>query len=190
MKLNTLTIGQRLGLLASLLLLATLFIGLRGLLINSDSQAQNEQIMAMEQTITSSIDTARNAQVQFKIQVQEWKNTLIRGAQGQEAFDKYKKAFIAESQNTQALLTRLSELLPKIGMDNQEVLATRDIHAGLEQKYLAALATYQVGDTTSAQRVDKQVTGIDREPTKMIDNVVARTLQHAQAIHEQTIARN
>jgi len=190
MKLNTLTIGQRLGLLASLLLLATLFIGLRGLLINSDSQAQNEQIMAMEQTITSSIDTARNAQVQFKIQVQEWKNTLIRGAQGQEAFDKYKKAFIAESQNTQALLTRLSELLPKIGLDNQEVLATRDIHAGLEQKYLAALATYQVGDSTSAQRVDKQVTGIDREPTKMIDNVVARTLQHAQAIHEQTIARN
>lgn len=190
MKLNTLTIGQRLGILASLLLLATLFIGLRGLLINSDSQAQNEQIMAMEQTITSSIDTARNAQVQFKIQVQEWKNTLIRGAQGQEAFDKYKKAFVAESQNTQALLTRLSELLPKIGMDNRQVLATRDIHAGLEQKYLAALATYQVGDPTSAQRVDKQVTGIDREPTKMIDNVVAHTLQHAQAIHEQTIAIN
>ena len=190
MKLNTLTIGQRLGLLASLLLLATLFIGLRGLVINSDSRAQNEQIMAMEQTITDSIDTARNAQVQFKIQVQEWKNTLIRGAQGQEAFDKYKQAFIAESQNTQALLTRLSELLPEIGMDNQQVLETRDIHAGLEQKYLAALATYQVGDATSAQRVDQQVTGIDREPTKMIDNVVARTLQHAQALHQQTIARN
>jgi hypothetical protein len=35
MKLNTLTIGQRLGLLASLLLLATLFIGLRGLLLTA-----------------------------------------------------------------------------------------------------------------------------------------------------------
>lgn len=95
-----------------------------------------------------------------------------------------------KAANTQALLTRLSELLPEIGMDNQQVLETRDIHAGLEQKYLAVLATYQVGDATSAQRVDQQVTGIDREPTKMIDNVVARTLQHAQALHQQTIARN
>lgn len=190
MKLNSLTIGQRLGLLASLLLLATLFIGLRGLAINSNSLTQQEQIMTMEQTITESIDTARNAQVQFKIQVQEWKNTLLRGAQGQEAFDKYRAAFSRESQDTQALLTTLSELLPKIGMDNREVLATRDIHAGLEQKYLAALADYQVGDATSAQRVDKQVTGIDREPTKMIDDVVARTLQHAKALHQQTITEN
>ncbi|MCU6669382.1 methyl-accepting chemotaxis protein [Enterobacteriaceae bacterium H4N4] len=190
MKLNSLTIGQRLGLLASLLLLATLFIGLRGLAINSNSLAQQEQIMTMEQTITESIDTARNAQVQFKIQVQEWKNTLLRGAQGQEAFDKYRTAFSRESQETQALLTTLSELLPKIGMDNRELLATRDIHAGLEQKYLAALADYQVGDATSAQRVDKQVTGIDREPTKMIDEVVARTLQHAKALHQQTITEN
>ena len=190
MKLNTLTIGQRLGLLASLLLLATLFIGLRGLAINSNSLTQNEQIMTMEQTITESIDTARNAQVQFKIQVQEWKNTLLRGAQGQAAFDKYKAAFIRESQNTQALLTHLSELLPKIGMDNQQVLATRAIHAGLQQQYLSALNAYRVGDVTSAQEVDKQVTGIDREPTKRIDEVVAQTLAHAKALHQHTIAQN
>jgi methyl-accepting chemotaxis protein len=119
-----------------------------------------------------------------------WKNTLLRGAQGQAAFDKYRTAFTRESQNTQALLTHLSELLPKIGMDNRQVLATRDIHAGLEQKYLTALNDYQVGDVTSAQRVDKQVTGIDREPTKMIDDVVTQTLKHAKTLHQQTIAQN
>jgi methyl-accepting chemotaxis protein-1 (serine sensor receptor) len=43
MKLNHFTIGQRLGLMATLLLLATLFIGLRGLAINSDSFGQNQK---------------------------------------------------------------------------------------------------------------------------------------------------
>lgn len=190
MKLNTLTIGQRLGLLAALLLLATLFTGLRGLAINNDSLTQQQKIMAMEQSITETIDTARSAQVQFKIQVQEWKNTLLRGAQGQEAFDKYKTAFSRESQATQALLTHLSDLLPEIGMDNREVLATREIHAGLEQQYLKALTDYQPGDVTSAQRVDKQVTGIDREPTRMIDEVVANTLQHAKVLHQQIADQN
>lgn len=48
MKINALTIGQRLGLLAALLLLATLFTGLRGLAINNDSLTQQQRIMAME----------------------------------------------------------------------------------------------------------------------------------------------
>ncbi|HKS33856.1 MAG TPA: methyl-accepting chemotaxis protein [Enterobacteriaceae bacterium] len=190
MKLNHLTIGQRLGLLATLLLLATLFVGVRGLSVNANGLAQNNRIMATQQIIADSIDTARNAQVQFKIQVQEWKNTLLRGNQDQKTFDKYRTAFIAQSQKTQELLTSLSTLLPKIGMDNARVLETRQRHAELEKHYLDALQQYSVADPTSAQRVDKLVTGIDREPTKMIDEVVSRTLAHAAEINQQTHSQN
>lgn len=190
MKLNQLTIGQRLGLMAALLLLAMLFIGLRGLVINSNSFSQNQAMMASEKRLADSIDTARNAQVQFKIQVQEWKNTLLRGGQGQEEFEKYKAAFISQSQKTQQLLKQLSDLLPQLGLDNRAVEQTRQLHAGLEQRYLAALQQYVMTDPGSPQRVDHLVTGIDREPTRMIDEVVARTLQHAEAIHQQTDARN
>ena len=182
MKLNHFTIGQRLGLMATLLLLATLFIGLRGLAINSDSFGQNQKMMATEKVLVESIDTARNAQVQFKIQVQEWKNTLLRGAQGQEAFDKYKAAFVSQSQKTQQLLEKLSAMLPQLGMDNAQVEQTRKLHAELEAHYLSALQQYDLADPTSAQRVDKLVTGIDREPTRMIDEVVARTLEHAVTV--------
>ena len=190
MKLNHFTIGQRLGLMATLLLLATLFIGLRGLAINSDSFGQNQKMMATEKVLVESIDTARNAQVQFKIQVQEWKNTLLRGSQGQETFDKYKAAFVSQSQKTQQLLEKLSAMLPQLGMDNAQVEQTRKLHAELEAHYLSALQQYDLSDPTSAQRVDKLVSGIDREPTRMIDEVVERTLKHANAIHVETDARN
>nr|WP_318381982.1 methyl-accepting chemotaxis protein [uncultured Enterobacter sp.] len=186
MKLNHLTIGQRLGLLAAILLLATLFIGIRGLLINANGFAQNQHIMATEKTVAQSIDTARNAQVQFKIQVQEWKNTLLRGGQGQQQFDKYKNAFVAQSQKTQALLTQLGTLLPQIGLDTALLEKTRSLHAGLEQHYLSALAQYDITDPTSPQRVDKLVTGIDREPTHMIDEMVATTLKQADIIRRHT----
>ncbi|MBP2169991.1 methyl-accepting chemotaxis protein [Erwinia toletana] len=190
MKLNHLTIGQRLGLLAAILLLATLFIGMRGLSVNADGLAHNQSILATEKIISDSIDTARNAQVQFKIQVQEWKNTLLRGTQGQEQFDKYQKAFTEQSQKTQALLDHLSKLLPQIGISTSEVVKTRSLHAELEKHYLLALQQYHIQDATSPQRVDKLVSGIDREPTRMIDEMVASTLKQAALIRQQTDARN
>ncbi|QGU87255.1 methyl-accepting chemotaxis protein [Erwinia sorbitola] len=189
MKLNHLSIGQRLGLLAAILLLATLFIGIRGLTVNTDGLKQNQHIMATEQTIAESIDTARNAQVQFKIQVQEWKNTLLRGTQGQDKFNKYRDAFVMQSQKTEELLTRLSTLLPQIGMSNTEVLKTRTLHAELEQHYLSALQQYNVQDAGSPHRVDTLVAGIDREPTRMIDEMVSATLKQAVLIRQQSDAR-
>lgn len=190
MKLNHLTIGQRLGLLAAILLLATLFIGIRGLSINASGLVQNQHIMAMDKAVTDSIDTARNAQVQFKIQVQEWKNILLRGNQSQQSFDEYKNAFIAQSQKTQALLKALRELLPQIGLTDEKVQKTISLHAQLEQHYLSALQQYTLADASSALRVDRLVSGIDREPTRMIDEMVATTLKQATHLRKLNDERN
>jgi methyl-accepting chemotaxis protein-1 (serine sensor receptor) len=66
--------------------------------------------------IEQSVDAARSAQVQFKIQVQEWKNTLLRG-KDPAAFNKYRQAFIDESAATQKQLKTLEALMPRIGME-------------------------------------------------------------------------
>ncbi|WP_034914855.1 methyl-accepting chemotaxis protein [Erwinia sp. 9145] len=189
MKLSDFKISLRLGVLAAILLAATLFIGLTGLITNENSLRQNSQIMRQEMQIEQIIDTARNAQVQFKIQVQEWKNLLLRG-QDPKNFDKFKASFTEQSQVTQTLLDKLIAAMPAVGMSTAEVVKTRALHAELEQHYLTALQAWQPGDITSAQRVDHLVTGIDRLPTQMIDQTVAQVLEHTVKMHQRIEADN
>lgn len=60
---------------------------------NSSQQLEATHAMAMEQQ--QAIDLARNAQVTFEVQIQEWKNLLLRAHQP-GAFDKYREAFVKE----------------------------------------------------------------------------------------------
>ena len=190
MQLSNFKISLRLGLLAAILLGATLFIGFRGLMVNEGSRQQSSQILQQEMQIEQVIDTARNAQVQFKIQVQEWKNTLLRGAQDQASFEKYQSAFVAQSKKTQSLLEELIVSLPTVGMDNKDAIQTKLLHADLEQRYLLALKDFRIGEVASAQLVDQKVSGIDRLPTRMIDDLVSNVLEHTVQLHNKIEASN
>jgi len=172
MKLTDLKIGTRLGLLAALLLLATIFVGVRGWMTLNESFEQNTQAMQKAATIERAIDAARSAQVQFKIQVQEWKNTLLRG-KDVDSFNKYRLAFIDEGKATQVNLDKLTTLLPALGMSTDKLMQAQQAHADLGVKYLAALQKeYKPEDRDSVGRVDDAVKGADRVPTQMIDDIV------------------
>lgn len=184
MKFNRFSISFRLWFLAFILFAFLLCVGGIGAAMNSSWFNKNNELLAQSALTESAIDTARNAQVQFKIQVQEWKDTLLRGVQGEDAFNKHKNAFITQSEKTQQLLGIVSEQLTQLGISNADVLKAKEQHAALMQQYLSALAQYDIHDISSPQRVDKLVTGIDRAPTKMIDDVVNMTLSHARTLHE------
>lgn len=184
MKFNRFSISFRLWFLAFILFAFLLCVGGIGAAMNSSWFNKNNELIAQSALTESAIDTARNAQVQFKIQVQEWKDTLLRGVQGEDAFNKHKNAFITQSEKTQQLLGIVSEQLTQLGISNADVLKAKEQHAALMQQYLSALAQYDIHDISSPQRVDKLVTGIDRAPTKMIDDVVNMTLSHARTLHE------
>ena len=85
----------------SLVLLA----GAGGLSALALRHSQERLIDSVSATIgfAQNVDIAREAQVHFKRQVQEWKNVLIRG-HNPDDYAKYWSLFEAEESKTQALL--------------------------------------------------------------------------------------
>jgi len=171
-KISNLKIGARITLLAAVLIFAMLTMGITGLRALGAVNKQGSDALHRAENLDSAIDTARLAQVHFKIQVQEWKNILLRG-NDPTAFEKYRLAFIKEGDLTQATLSKLKDLYAQLGFDTQQVQETAKVHAELGPKYLDALKKFDQTDKRSAQIVDGLVKGMDRAPTELFDkNVV------------------
>ncbi|WP_317204134.1 methyl-accepting chemotaxis protein [Janthinobacterium sp.] len=172
MQLANLKIGVRLGLLGGFFFIALLVVGVGGWSALNDSNARSAEAMTRSVALTEAVDTARGAQVEFKIQVQEWKNTLLRG-NDPAAFEKYAKAFSASGEATGKELEKLNRMLLKLELRTALVDEAVKTHAGLGVSYLAALKQYDPANADSAHLVDALVKGMDRAPTKQIDEIVA-----------------
>ncbi|HEX7641320.1 MAG TPA: methyl-accepting chemotaxis protein [Burkholderiaceae bacterium] len=178
MKLSDLKIGARLGLQAGFLMLAMLAVGLEGWFTLSQSNARSADMMQKAAMLEQSIDTARSAQVEFKKQVQEWKDTLLRG-NDRAQFDKYSKAFADRSAQTDAYLQKLKDLFVKLKFDTAAVDEAIKSHQELGLKYAEALKQYDVANAGSAHTVDALVKGMDRPPTQKIDGIVSYVLEQS-----------
>lgn len=117
------------------------------------------------------VDNARQAQVRFKVQVQEWKNVLLRG-NDQEAFNKYYSQFSGESENVNKNLEKLKEDMKNQNIDISLISKLIDEHKELYNKYSEAIKSYDPKNVTSYQIIDKAVTGIDRQTTNDMDELV------------------
>ncbi|NEX59675.1 HAMP domain-containing protein [Noviherbaspirillum sp. 17J57-3] len=136
--------------------------------------------LAQAGTLTGMIDTSRHAQVQFKVQIQEWKNILLRG-NDEAQFKKYQDAFVAEGKVAQQSLAKLQEQAVAGGFDPKAIVAAQKSLTDLQAKYLEALRQFDPAKPDSAQVVDKLVKGMDREPTKQLDDIVQSVADHARA---------
>ena len=170
--LTNLKIGVRLGLLGGFFFVALLVVAFGGWRALESGNQRSADAVQRSVAMGQAIDTARSAQVEFKIQVQEWKNTLLRG-NDKAQFDKYSLAFVKGGATTRGELQRLNTLLAGLKLSTPLVDEAIQTQKQLVERYMAALKQYDPANPDSAHVVDGLVKGMDREPTKKIDDIVA-----------------
>ena len=131
------------------------------------------------------VESARQMQVNFKKQVQAWKDILIRGSDP-ASLDKYTKEFFALENEVDKSASTLQR--STANSDVQRILSEfAKAHKELGEKYRAGLETFQSSKGRDFAVVDAMVKGQDRAPTDLIDGLVA-SLQKSSAAGQERIA--
>ena len=137
--------------------------------LNTTSAAYDK---LMGQTDVQYQDRARVMQVDFKTQVQEWKNLLLRG-QDYAQFQNYESSFKQEEATVragaQALLDEVKD--PETIKLLQGFLSA---HSTMSAKYAEAIKAFSDTKGQDSAAADAIVKGIDRAPTEAIDAIVDR----------------
>jgi methyl-accepting chemotaxis protein-1 (serine sensor receptor) len=121
----------------------------------------------------------KDLEVDFKKQVQEWKDTLLRG-KDPAMLDKYWGAFQKREQTVREGAQHLADALPP-GDSRTLLQQFAEAHAKMGQGYRAAFETFkQAGFEPSAG--DSAVKGMDRPPTALLDDAAKHIAADAAAI--------
>nr|WP_314527412.1 methyl-accepting chemotaxis protein [uncultured Pseudomonas sp.] len=123
------------------------------------------------------------ANLQFKIQVQEWKNVLLRGSLT-AVREKHWGQFENQEQLVQATLTQLGELDGIDASLMSQVETLREEHQALGGAYRKALKSFLAADYEPSAG-DQAAKGIDRQASEQM-NTLVETL-HQQSKDQSTI---
>lgn len=124
------------------------------------------------------MDRARVTQVNFKKEVQEWKDLLLRGSNPDD-LAKYTKQFRDRSAEVDAGAAALSQTVqdPEAAALLQQFLAANQ---AMNEKYQRAYEVF-LAQNEDFRAADKMVRGQDRQPTDLFDQVVQRLNLRLQA---------
>ena len=136
----------------------------------------------LEHDVASAL-TADAMAIEFKVQVQEWKNVLLRGHDGQKR-EKYWGKFQKQHDKVQNLGEKIISLTtePEAKKMTQAFL---NEHSALLGKYKTG---YQAFADSGYDHIagDKAVSGIDRAPTKMATEITEFSFNHSKTEGKQT----
>ena len=122
----------------------------------------------------------------FKTQVQEWKNVLLRGRQPAD-LDKYWARFEEQERQVQQQLGQLERMSADPALAAQ-VRALANEHRQLGEAYRRGLAAFQAAGADPSAG-DRAVQGVDRAASEAMSALVERLLQQSRADADAISAR-
>ena len=126
---------------------------------------------------------ARVMQVTFKKEVQEWKDTLLRGNDPAQ-LAKYSGAFLKEQQAVRGQAVALLE--SSSGHSIHELVGRfLEAHDRMSERYGTALGAFKAAGGQNAHEADLMVKGQDRGPTNLIDDIVKGSETEANQLIQQ-----
>ncbi|HWD33069.1 MAG TPA: methyl-accepting chemotaxis protein [Pseudomonas sp.] len=116
------------------------------------------------------------ANLQFKVQVQEWKNVLLRGKQPAD-LEKYWQQFLAREQQVQGILDQLIHSSDATLKARAEQL--KESHRQLGQAYAQGRQAFLAAGADPAAG-DQAVKGVDRATSEQMSELVSQLRSEAQ----------
>ncbi len=148
-------------------LLITLIVALLSIRALSDSLDHFRALLSEQVQSELAIQKVNFA---FKVQVQEWKNTLLRGYDDQKR-EKYWGRFLKHQSDIQHALGTLIPTI-KSTQKRQLVIDFANAHKVMGTQYTTGFNAF-VAAGYDPQVGDNAVSGIDREPSKLLTDAVS-----------------
>lgn len=155
---------------AKVIILSFLSVGVVGLVALASFAILSSKLDNYRQLFDGevyAVEKTDDVAVAFKMQVQEWKNVLIRGSERADR-EKYWSAFNTQNQRVQALAADVIDH----GMPGEALQLVKRF----QREHAALLPLYQEGYKEFVDsgydivRADRKVRGIDRAPSVTIEN--------------------
>lgn len=128
-----------------------------------------------------------SASIAFKVQIQEWKNILLRGKDKMNK-DTYFSKFEKQESNVQAYLNNASVVCLQLQLNSacKEIDIIKIAHQELGMVYKKNLASASLENYDAIHQLDQSVKGMDRELEKSMSKLNAIFSEIALKQHHNT----
>ncbi|HVU24678.1 MAG TPA: hypothetical protein VHE13_11195 [Opitutus sp.] len=160
--------SSRLLTAAGLVSLLVLLLSATALFALSYSHTKSAAALARIGLLRKAQVDAVEVQVNFKTQVQEWKNVLLRGHNAAD-YTAYWNHFEQREAAVRTGLAALQGELERLGLEAAAAGRLVEAHGALGAAYRKAIAAYQRDAPASTFAVDASIRGVDRRLNDDID---------------------